>query len=87
MATPRGQALLHDGLVVLAQFEDGHSVLASRDIERLAGVSRSAAHQCLLKLSGLGYVSRAPHGRFRLAGRPVGIRVRRGENGTTITPP
>jgi DNA-binding IclR family transcriptional regulator len=83
----RELALSRHGLLVLAQFGDERTVLDGGDIERLAGVSRSTAHQCLVKLSGLGYVSCASHGRFQLAGRPVGIRIPRGGSGTTITSP
>jgi DNA-binding IclR family transcriptional regulator len=83
----RELALSRHGLVVLAQFGDEHISLDGKDIERLAGVSRSTAQRCLVKLSGLGYLSRASHGRFRLADRSVGIRARRGGNDATTTPP
>jgi DNA-binding IclR family transcriptional regulator len=79
-------SLLRHGLVVLAQFKDQDAALDGIDIERLAGISRSTAQQCLVKLSGLGYLRHASAGRYRLAGRSGGIRTRRGESGTAGTP-
>jgi DNA-binding IclR family transcriptional regulator len=74
---------LDAGLTVLAQFESKRVALAPEDVERLTGIRSATAARCLTTLSGLGYLASGPDGRYRLAGRPVDISVRRGRHGGT----
>jgi DNA-binding IclR family transcriptional regulator len=69
------------GLSVLAQFENERVALAPTDIESLTGIGPAVAERCLAKLADLGYLHGERDGRYRLAGRPVGIRVERGGDG------
>lgn len=80
----REPSSLQHGLTVLAQFEDERAVLDPTDIEWLAGVSRSTAQRCLLTLSGLGYLSRANDGSYKLAPPAARPRARRGEDGSPV---
>ena len=72
---------LSAALTVLAAFENQQVALAAADAESLTGVGAAVAERCLAKLGDLGYLRDEPDGRYRLAGRPVGICVRRGGGG------
>ncbi|MGH2880136.1 MAG: helix-turn-helix domain-containing protein [Solirubrobacteraceae bacterium] len=75
--------IVRHGLNVLAQFGDSEVVLGELELARLTGASRSTVQQCLVSLSGMGYLTSAPGG-YRLAER-TSIEVRRGEDDTATS--
>jgi len=79
-----GKPPIGSGLLALAQFRDRDSELDVTAIERLTGMSRSTARDCLVDLSRLGYIVSQREGRYRLAGEYAGVLVNRtGEGGST----
>lgn len=70
-------------MLTLAQFRTGDAELDVAAVERLTGMSRSTARDCLVDLSRLGYIVSQQEGRYRLAGDCAGVLVcRAGEGGS-----
>jgi hypothetical protein len=62
-----GSGSFAQGLTVLAQFHNEHTVLDYVDIAQQTGFSSNIAQQRLERLSALGYLTQASGGSYRLA--------------------